>query len=217
MNMNYELYLRAGETLVPIDYVTSDTHVGHKNIAKYTGRPYDNEENTQAMDADLVRIWNEIIAPDANVLHLGDAALGQIVESVKWYGLMNGTKFLVPGNHDYVSSVSTASRRERYAPVYEEYFNVLDEMVMLVARRGSEERYVRACHYPTIEDPREGGKYQSKRPPVGDGIPLVHGHTHYSEVFNPAAPLEFHAGVDAHDLKPVAASVIAEWAFSVTG
>lgn len=213
--MTYELFLRSGDDLIPVDFVTSDTHIGHKNIAKYTGRPYDNEESTRDMDADMVRIWNEVVGSEDTVLHLGDAALGQIVESVKWYGMMNGTKLLVPGNHDYVSSVCTASRRERYASVYAEYFTVLEEMVMLVARSGSEERDLRACHYPTLEDPREGGKYQSKRPPVGDGIPLVHGHTHYSEVFTVSSPLEFHAGVDAHGLKPVSASVIAEWVFSL--
>lgn len=213
----YELYLHVPgvSEMVRIHHVTSDTHIGHRNIAKYTGRPYVNDENTDDMDADLVRLWNEVVAPGENVLHLGDAALGQISESIKWYGKMNGNKFLVPGNHDYISSVSTQSRRERYAEVYAGYFTVLPETVTVIANKGKQKRTMRACHYPSIADPREGGKYQSLRPPAGDGVPLIHGHTHYKEVLNPMAPYEFHAGIDAHGLKPVSAYAISEWAFSL--
>lgn len=204
--------------LVQIHHVTSDTHVGHRNIAKYTGRPYPYAEDTSAMDADLTRLWNESVMPEENVLHLGDAALGQITESVKWYGKMNGRKFLVPGNHDYISSVSSKSRQERYAEVYAEFFTVLPELVELTAVYGGRSVMMRACHYPTAATVWENDKYDSLRPPAGDGVPLVHGHTHHKDVFNPDVPFEFHAGADAQGLKPVRADVIAQWAVNaITG
>lgn len=201
-----------GET-VEITHVTSDTHIGHRNIAKYTGRPYANDESTYDMDSDLIGKWNEVVPEDGVVLHLGDAALGQMTESVKWYGLAHGRKFLVPGNHDYVSSLFPEKRQETYAPVYAEFFTVMPEEIMLTAVRGDERVAVRASHYPTEADHRERAKLSHLRPPK-DGLKLIHGHTHYKQWDNPEFPLEFHVGVDAHDFTPVSAERIVDWVFS---
>lgn len=199
--------------LVEITHLTSDTHIGHRNIAKYTGRPYVNEESTAAMDADLIMKWNEVVPENGTVLHLGDAALGQITESLKWYGSANGRKFLIPGNHDYISTVFSEQRNLTYTPIYEEYFELLPEIgVTLIAVRGDEQVRIRASHYPTVADHRERERLNRLRPPADD-MKLVHGHTHYKSWSNPDYPLEFHVGADAHDLRPISAERIIDWAF----
>ncbi|MBC9704811.1 MAG: metallophosphoesterase family protein [Enterococcus sp.] len=211
--MEKKLVLEHNSEVIEITHVTSDTHIGHRNIAKYTGRPYVNDENTYHMDNDLINKWNQVVPVDGTVLHLGDAALGQIAESVKWYGKAHGRKLLVPGNHDYISSIMSANRRETYAPVYAEFFTVLPELVTLTAVRGEEQIVIRASHYPTEADHRERNKLTELRPPK-DGMKLIHGHTHYKQWNNPDYPLEFHVGVDAHDLTPVTAERIVDWVFA---
>lgn len=211
--MEKKLLLEHNGEIVEITHLTSDTHIGHRNIAKYTGRPYSNEESTVLMDADLIQKWNEVVPTDGTVLHLGDAALGQITESVKWYGSAHGRKFLIPGNHDYISSIFNQTRRDTYTPVYEEFFTVLPEMVTLTAVRGDERVVIRASHYPTVADHREREKLSNLRPPQ-DGMKLIHGHTHYKQWHNPDYPLEFHVGVDAHNLAPITAERIVDWVFA---
>lgn len=99
-----------------VDFVTSDTHFSHARISELAGRPF---STVDEMDAELIRRWNELVAPDAVVLHLGDLALGPIEESIRLTSRLHGRRFLVPGNHDRVSP-ATQSRRaiERFAPLY---------------------------------------------------------------------------------------------------
>lgn len=217
-------YTHPDGTEQEIHHVTSDTHIGHRNIAKYAGRPYDNNDNTDAMDADLVRIWNEVVKPGETVLHLGDVAMGKITDTIQWYGKMNGTKLLVPGNHDYISSHCSASRQREYADVYAKYFTVLPEIIDLVADDGDSELRLRASHYP-YKGNSEDDRYDKIRPKY-DGFPLLHGHTHSKDTFQKAPFIpgcdvyiipspEFHVGVDAHNFQPVSANVIGRWVFKV--
>lgn len=82
-----------------VDFVTSDTHSNHARIIELAGRPF---ASVQDMDAELIRRWNETVAPDDVVLHLGDLALGPIAESLPLTAQLHGRRFLVPGNHDRV-------------------------------------------------------------------------------------------------------------------
>lgn len=80
-------------------WFTSDTHFGHKNIIGFCNRPY---LSTDEMDADLIKNWNMLIAPDDEVWHLGDFSFHRsdwrsdaaIVEQ------LHGRKHLIVGNHD---------------------------------------------------------------------------------------------------------------------
>lgn len=61
-------------------WFTSDTHFGHANIVKYSGRPF---EDVYEMNAALVRNWNETVKPGDLVYHLGDFALCDVENAVK--------------------------------------------------------------------------------------------------------------------------------------
>lgn len=101
-----------------VDYITSDTHFSHARISELAARPFG---SVAEMDAELIRRWNETVAPADVVLYLGDVALGSIADSLPLTAQLNGRKFLVPGNHDRVSP-ATQSRRAigRFAPLYEQ-------------------------------------------------------------------------------------------------
>lgn len=158
------------------------------------------------MDAELVRRWNDAVGPDDVVLHLGDVALGSIAESMPLTALLNGRKFLVPGNHDWVSP-ATQSRVaiERFKPLYERAgWTILPEVIE-GTRHGIR---VLASHYPYAGDTQDSDRHTAHRP-VDRGIPLLHGHTHDRE--NGPVGHQFHVGVDAFDYAPIPFSLIDAW------
>lgn len=186
-----------------VDYITSDTHFSHARIRELAGRPF---ASVSEMDAELVRRWNDAVGPDEVVLHLGDVALGSIAESMPLTALLNGRKFLVPGNHDRVSP-ATQSRAaiERFRPLYEQAgWTILPEVI------GGTRHGIRvlASHYPYAGDTQDSDRHTSHRP-VDRGIPLLHGHTHDRE--NGPEGHQFHVGVDAFAYAPIPFSLIDAW------
>ncbi|OYU81772.1 MAG: phosphoesterase [Flavobacterium sp. BFFFF1] len=78
-------------------FFTSDQHFGHANIIKLTNRPFANAEE---MDRELIRRWNERVAPEDEVYHLGDFALSTTEALTDVLNQLNGTIYLIKGNHD---------------------------------------------------------------------------------------------------------------------
>lgn len=78
-------------------WFTSDHHFGHKNIIKYTNRPFN---DVKEMDEELIKRWNERVQPDDEVYHLGDLGLGWPKELKKLLKRLNGKIYLILGNHD---------------------------------------------------------------------------------------------------------------------
>ena len=78
-------------------WFTSDTHWSHRNIIKYSNRPFDSVEQ---MDQALIDNWNSVVAPNDIVWHLGDFAFCRYEGIKEILPLLNGHKNLVLGNHD---------------------------------------------------------------------------------------------------------------------
>ena len=78
-------------------YLISDTHLGHKHMLEYCGRP---KNFSELLIANLARLD----ATDT-LIHLGDVCMG---EDEEWHKLMDKhikcTRILVRGNHDHKSS-----------------------------------------------------------------------------------------------------------------
>lgn len=186
-----------------VDFVTSDTHFSHARISELAGRPF---ASVEEMDAELIRRWNETVAPQDVVLHLGDVALGPIDQSLPLTAQLHGRKLLVPGNHDRVSSATQSKRaRERFTPLYESAgWEILPEIIE--GTRGG--RRILASHYPYSGDTQGADRHTSHRPP-DHGVPLLHGHTHDRD--NGPLGHQFHVGVDAFGYAPIAFSVVDAW------
>ena len=82
-------------------YFTSDTHFNHGNVVSLDHRPFTDLEH---MTESLIEKWNERVKHNDIVYHIGDFALSW---GKKHYDLidkilsrLNGTKFLIVGNHD---------------------------------------------------------------------------------------------------------------------
>ncbi|MGB4778165.1 metallophosphoesterase [Microbacterium sp.] len=186
-----------------VDYVTSDTHFGHARISELAGRPFGTVEE---MDAELVARWNAVVGPGDVVLHLGDLALGPIQESLALTARLNGQRFLVPGNHDRLSTATQSKRAiERFLPLYEAAgWTILPEVI-----RGTRHGYrLLASHYPYAGDSQETDRHTAHRPRWDDGMPLLHGHTHARD--HGPHEYQFHVGVDAHGYAPIPFTIIDE-------
>ena len=79
-------------------YFTADSHFCHSNIIKYCKRPF---ANIAENDEEIIRRWNEKVPEDGIVFHLGDVAFGDPERVDNILERLNGTIYLVIGNHDW--------------------------------------------------------------------------------------------------------------------
>ena len=80
-------------------YFIADTHFGSEAMRLYENRPF---INTQEMDRELITRWNNVVCEDDVVYHLGDSGAEGNEPGV--LSRLNGTKYLVRGNHDTQSN-----------------------------------------------------------------------------------------------------------------
>ena len=72
-------------------WFTSDTHFGHQKAIDRDMRPF---KNTDEMDNEIIKNWNELVYPDDYVIHLGDFGNFDILDK------LHGKIYLLPGNWD---------------------------------------------------------------------------------------------------------------------
>lgn len=138
-------------------WITSDHHFHHSNVLNFVddaGRKIRPEfASVEEMNEYMIAMWNEHIAPDDKVYHLGD-----IIISTATYRIddimnkLNGRKILIRGNHDI-------------APIhkYAKHFNDIRGSHGLRDNEGN--NYI-LSHYPIHPSSLRQNAYN------------IHGHTH---------------------------------------
>ena len=99
-------------------YITSDLHFGHSNIKKFC--PVSRarfSENTDHMNEQMIKEWNEIVEPEDTVYILGDVAFMSGSDAGRMMMRLNGTKILIEGNHDR-KTLQDATFRNAFAEVH---------------------------------------------------------------------------------------------------
>lgn len=82
-------------------YVTSDLHLGHRNIFRFCSRRKELGENIEDHDIEIVRRWNARVRNIDRVFLLGDVSFHtDYARNKQLLASLNGTIFLLPGNHD---------------------------------------------------------------------------------------------------------------------
>ena len=76
---------------------SSDMHFGHKNIIKYSNRPF---ANLEEMEEALIANHNSKVKPGDRWFHLGDFAFAGTGTIQRVLSRMNGEKYFLMGNHD---------------------------------------------------------------------------------------------------------------------
>lgn len=80
-------------------FITSDLHFGHRGIMRFcpATRQFRDVEH---MNAEMIRMWNELVNWDDTVYILGDVAFMNVRDAVEVLLQLNGKKILIAGNHD---------------------------------------------------------------------------------------------------------------------
>lgn len=119
-------------------FFTSDTHFFHSNVIKYCNRPF---RNIDHMHDEFVKNWNSVVKRDDVVFHLGDVSLGiQRNELQELIYKLNGTIYLVPGNHDYFDTWDQNIFDNKKVIV-------LDRLIDIKIRVKDENLCFTLCHY----------------------------------------------------------------------
>lgn len=166
---------------------TSDWHFGHVNILNHVParREYLNLSDTadvNDMNDALVDLWNSQVSEEDTVWVVGDMCMGKVPETIQNVGRLNGTKYLVLGNHDRPHPVATKSEEKRaeWEHMYGEYF----EGMVLSTHIDFDGLMIEVNHFPFPgNDHVSGGERYNAQTieqwsPVDEGQMLVHGHVH---------------------------------------
>lgn len=169
----------------------SDPHFFHKNIIKYSNRPYN---DIYEMRDDFIKRYNETISESDTVLWLGDCFFYDNDLFAETMQMMNGNKKLIRGNHDRLTRKNWLSLG--FETVDFEYnFEYCGKKF-------------RCSHYPYAYNiGMLSGKQLKKYPIKKDGEILIHGHTHSK---NKLYKTQIHVGVDAWNYSPVRLEQIIE-------
>lgn len=188
-------------------FASSDHHFGHTNIIRFDDRPFNSIGH---MNAELVARHNMLVGERDVFFALGDLALGTFAESLEHASRLNGIKYLVPGNHDRVSSVFDRGRNiARFQAMYEDAgFIVLPEEGVTVDIGGAT---FQLSHYPYSGDHTDRDRHVNLRP-ADTGLPLLHGHIHNHARINGR---QFNVGVSVNGYAPVTEEQILDFAHGV--
>lgn len=81
-------------------FITSDTHLGHKNILTYCPWRKTWAGSIEEHDRKLIEAWNAVVTDADLVIHCGDFALVKKPQLAEIRRQLNGAIMLVLGNHD---------------------------------------------------------------------------------------------------------------------
>jgi calcineurin-like phosphoesterase family protein len=194
-------------------YFTSDPHYWHQNVIKYCNRPY---ASVEEMNEDMILKWNSIVRPEDEIYVLGDFSMA--FRPVELYtNRLMGTKYLVPGNHDFCHSYHKKSRNKENQKIwiqkYRDYgWDVIPEQTVLELNGKA---IFNLCHHPYQDyDPNDKGhddKYRNWRP-LDDGRILLCGHIHekWTTRRSIKGSLMINVGVDVHNFTPISVDRVME-------
>lgn len=158
-----------------LTFFTADLHFFHEGIIGHCQRPF---RGANEMNETLIRNWNALVPAKANIFVLGDMFWkgGDLEKYVKIMDRLNGSKWLVAGNHDNYS-------REQYLELGFE--DAKDYLELAINKRA-----IVCSHYPLLE---WNGFYH--------GAWHLHGHVHGKGSHFSFRVMD--VGVDAHNYLPV--------------
>lgn len=176
-------------------FFTSDLHLGHRNLLKFTKpRPFNSiDEHDEA----ILENWNSVVKQEDTVYVLGDIAMNKDPDELgKYLTRLNGHKHLILGNHDrskihakYLNEGIWESMREYAAIKITDKVGRIYECILF--------------HYPILEPNHVFCKSQ-----VGKIGPTCHfyGHIHcmndYDEIYQKLGFRAAHIGLDTSDKYP---------------
>lgn len=169
-------------------YITSDLHLGHENVIKYSHRPFSSVEE---MNATIIDNWNSRIKSNDEVFLLADFTLQSKISAEKYFSMLNGKIFVTETqrHHDrnWLKKIPYFSRtgaEVRYIPpIYEIKY---------------QKKYFVLSHFPLMS----WNKFHN-------GSFNLHGHSHGNI---PDTPRFIDIGVDSWSFYPTTLDQIVSYA-----
>lgn len=178
-------------------FFTSDHHFHHKNIIRYTDRPFLSLDHMHDV---FVKNWNATVGINDTVYHLGDFSFSRNVDDVKRVmSLLNGNISLLalPWHHDG----GWLEKCDVIVSANGEYVTLLPAIYVLSVPWMKKDGYtikVTLSHYPMAE--WEASHY---------GAWLLHGHSHGSW-YDRSGRNVMDVGVDSNNYSPVSLADVIE-------
>lgn len=167
-------------------WFSSDWHLNHANILRFTGRPF---RDLDHMRESFIHTINSTVGLDDELWLLGDMCMGSLDESLPALRRLNVSRIVfVAGNHDRVHPYY-GNKHTKFLPLYQEATG-LTEFILTgttLELDGGPEVVVNHFPYPSPENNRAGfsaatgttveDKFARWRP-VDTGGWLLCGHVH---------------------------------------
>lgn len=169
-------------------FFTSDLHAHHSGIIQYCNRPF---QSVEEMDETLIINWNNVVPKDGIVFVLGDFAMTSQINYIKSFvEKLNGTIYLIYGNHDYQNRLD----RQVIKDIFGNRVMDVAELIIKDSELESGHCNLFISHYPHM--------YWRK------GSFHLHGHVHSGPATDtsekvPFHPMRYDVGVDNNDFTPV--------------
>jgi calcineurin-like phosphoesterase family protein len=180
-------------------WFTADLHLGHSNIIKYCGRPF---QDVDEMNSQLIERWNDVVVPDDTVWVVGDFALGKIDETLPLAAELAGHKILLAGNHDRCWD----GHGPKAAGWTDRYLNAgFAKVVQGQLKLKIEGTKVTLSHFPYRGDSQDQDRFLDHRP-IDKGAWLIHGHVH--ERWAQSGRM-INVGVVATEFRPISEAEVA--------
>lgn len=190
-------------------FFTSDWHIGHNNVIKYSNRPF---KDVDHMARILINNFNSTVPKTGITYFLGDMGFTQGDALKNVVSQLNGLKILILGNHD--KGVEAMYKQGFDAVMYGATLFIAGQIVTL-------------SHCPLLgiwredmtkmEKPRgtfwHGDDRNQKFSTVDRGQFHLHGHVHSPNGGRSEKILnkQYDVGVDANGFRPVSISTIESW------
>ncbi len=118
------------------------THFGHANVIKFDKRPFN---SITEHDEALIENWNNKVAKDDIVFHLGDISFSGTNYTNSILERLNGNINLILGNHDKMKDIKKLVN-------IKEIFSTLDLFVSddKADDKFGTQQHIILCHYPIL-------------------------------------------------------------------
>lgn len=137
------------------------------------------------MNEAIIENWNSVVKPEDIVYNLGDSIMSDNEKGVELYKKLNGTSFMIWGNHCTDNKKNLLAEHCHIAGGWYAYQIKYNKMTIYMS------------HYPTLTANYDD-RYFSQH------VLALHGHTHQQTNFlNPSNPFMYHVGIDSHNCTPV--------------
>lgn len=116
-------------------FYISDLHFGHQNVIKFDNRPY---ADTDEMDRDMIRKWNDRVGNNDDVYVVGDFAFRSGYDPAWYLQQLSGHKHLIVGNHDGKMLKNKNAMK---------YWETVDNLTSIQ----DGDKSIILCHFPILE------------------------------------------------------------------